>query len=94
MQLAERADRRRVRVEVSSGWKFLHSPSEKISTVINATFTYPDVTTFARLDRLDLEAVRQHLAPDRAVIQCRLVKPDPWCRRYGSEATLLRTAAR
>ncbi|MFC4140720.1 MULTISPECIES: ISL3 family transposase [unclassified Microbacterium] len=62
--------------------------------MINATFTHPDLTTFARLDELGVEAVGQHLAPDRAVIECRLTEPDPWCRRCGAEATPRGTAAR
>lgn len=55
--------------------------------MINATFTRPDLTTFARLDELGLEAIGQHLAPDRAVLECRLAEPDPWCHRCGAEAT-------
>ncbi|WP_194411974.1 hypothetical protein [Microbacterium cremeum] len=31
-----------------------------------ATFAAPDLTTFCRLDELGLEAVGQHLEPDRA----------------------------
>jgi transposase len=53
--------------------------------VLDATFTRPDLTTFARLDDLGLHVVGQHLEPDRAVLACRIVEPDQWCRRCGSE---------
>ena len=50
----------------------------------DATFTTPDLTTFAGLDELGLEVTGQRLEPDRAVLACRVVKPDDWCRRCGS----------
>ena len=53
--------------------------------MLNATFAAPCLTTFCRLDELGLEAVGQHLGPDRAVIECRVVDPDPWCRKCGAE---------
>ena len=53
----------------------------------DATFARPDLTTFARLDELGLEAVGQLLEPDRAVLACRVVEPDQWCRRCGCEGT-------
>ena len=49
----------------------------------HATFTGPDLTTFCRLDGLGLEVVGQRLEPDRAVLACRVVAPDGWCRRCG-----------
>ncbi|MDK8238726.1 ISL3 family transposase, partial [Actinomyces urogenitalis] len=49
----------------------------------DATFTTPDLTTFAGLDELGLEVTGQRLEPDRAVLACRVVKPDDWCRRCG-----------
>jgi transposase len=51
--------------------------------VSDATFACPDLTTFARLDELGLEATGQRLEPDRAVLACRVVEPDQWCRRCG-----------
>jgi hypothetical protein len=45
----------------------------------------PDLTTFTRLDELGLEVVGQRLEPDRAVLACRAVEPDQWCRRCGGE---------
>ncbi|MBT1004481.1 ISL3 family transposase [Paenarthrobacter sp. DKR-5] len=53
--------------------------------MLNATFDRPDLTTFCRLEELGLEAVGQHLGPDRAVIECRVVQADPWCRSCGAE---------
>ena len=49
------------------------------------TFTTPCLTTFCGLDELGLEAVGQRLDPDRAVIECRVVEPDRWCRECGCE---------
>ena len=53
----------------------------------DATSACPDVTTFARLDELGLEVVGQRLDPDRAVLACRIVATDQWCRRCGCEGT-------
>jgi len=53
--------------------------------VPDATFARPDLTTFARLDELGLEVVGQRLEPDRAVLACRVVEEDGWCRRCGCE---------
>jgi transposase len=65
--------------------------------VPDATFACPDLTTFCRLDELGLEVVGQRLEPDRAVLACRVVEPDAWCRRCGCEGaprdTLIRRLA-
>ncbi len=53
----------------------------------DATFACPDLTTFCRLDQLGLEVTGQRLEPDRAVLACRVVDPDGWCRRCGCEGT-------
>jgi transposase len=53
--------------------------------VPDATFACPDLTTFCRLDELGLEVVGQRLEPDRAVLACRVVDPDQWCRRCGCQ---------
>jgi transposase len=53
----------------------------------DATFACADLTTFCRLDELGLEAVGQRLEPDRAVLACRVVDPDQWCRRCGCEGS-------
>jgi len=54
--------------------------------VYHATFASPDLTVFCRLDELGLQAVGQCLARDRAVIECRVAEPDPWCRGCGCRA--------
>jgi transposase len=51
----------------------------------NATFARPDLTMFCRLDELGLVVVGQRLDPGRAVLACRVVEPDRWCRRCGCE---------
>lgn len=53
----------------------------------DATFDRPDLTTFAGLHELGLNVVGQCLEPDRAVLACRVVEPDQWCRRCGCEGT-------
>lgn len=53
----------------------------------DATFACPDLTTFCRLDELGLEVTGQRLEPKRAVLACRVVQPDAWCRRCGCQGT-------
>jgi hypothetical protein len=56
--------------------------------MLDATFACPDLTTFTRLDGLGLQVTGQRLAPDRAMLACRVVDADPgdrWCRRCGCE---------
>ena len=62
--------------------------------MLHATFAAPCLTTFCRLDELGLEAVGQILEPDRAVIECRVVEPDPWCRKCGAEGVVRDTVTR
>ena len=62
--------------------------------MLHATFATPDLTAFCRLDELGLEAVGQLLEPDRAVLECRLVETDPWCRKCGAEGVLRDTVTR
>nr|WP_221187059.1 ISL3 family transposase [Pseudoclavibacter helvolus] len=52
------------------------------------------MTTFCRLDELGLQAVGQRLEPDRAVIECRAVEADPWCRGCGAEGVIRDTVIR
>jgi transposase len=53
--------------------------------VSDATFACPDVTTFCRLDELGLVVTGQLLEPGRAVLACRVVDDDVWCRRCGCQ---------
>jgi transposase len=52
-----------------------------------AGFACADLTAFCGLDELGLEAVGQRIEPDRAVVACRVVEPDQWCRRCGCEGS-------
>jgi len=62
-----------------------------------AEFACPDLTAFCRLDELGLEVIGQRLEPAGAVLACRVVEPDGWCRRCGCEGvprdTVLRRLA-
>ena len=60
----------------------------------DATFATPDLTTFPRLDELGLEVTGQRLDPGRAVLACRVVEPDGWCRRCGEQGALRDTVTR
>ena len=60
----------------------------------DVTFTCPDLTTFCRLDELGLDVVGQRLEPERAVLACRVVEPDSWCRRCGCEGSPRDTVVR
>lgn len=46
-------------------------------------FAPPDLTSFCLLDGIGLVVTGQRLEPDRAVLACRVVAEDPWCRRCG-----------
>lgn len=61
---------------------------------LSDTFADPNLTTFARLHELGLEVTGQRLEPDRAVLACRVVEPDRWCRRCGCEGTPRDTVTR
>lgn len=60
----------------------------------DATFACPDLTTFCRLDELGLVVVGQRLDLDRAVLACRVLEPDQWCRRCGCEGVARDTVIR
>lgn len=60
----------------------------------HATFAAPDLTTFCRLDELGLDVIGQLLEPDRAVLECRVVDDDPWCRKCGAEGVPRDTVTR
>ncbi|WP_375388275.1 ISL3 family transposase [uncultured Amnibacterium sp.] len=53
--------------------------------MLDATFAASDLSSFAGLDGLGLRAVGQRLEADRAVIACRVVADDDWCRRCGCQ---------
>ena len=59
-----------------------------------ASFACADLTLFCRLDELGLEVTGQRLEPGRAVLACRVVEPDRWCRRCGCEGTSCGTVLR
>ena len=60
----------------------------------DATLARPDLTTFCRLDELGLQAIGQRIEPDRAVLACRILDPDQWCRRCGCEGVSRDTVTR
>ena len=62
--------------------------------VPDATFACPDLTTFTRLDELGLEVTGQRVEPDRALLACRIIDEDRWCRRCGSEGVPRDTVTR
>ena len=60
----------------------------------DGTFSLPDLTKFCRLDDLGLEVIGQRLDPGGAVLACRVVGPDQWCRRCGCQGVPRDTVAR
>ena len=60
----------------------------------DATFTTPDLGKFCRLDDLGLEVSGQLVEPERAVLACRVVDDDRWCRRCGCEGAARDTVVR
>ncbi|HEY0542925.1 MAG TPA: ISL3 family transposase [Actinoallomurus sp.] len=61
---------------------------------VRAGFACADLTTFCRLEELGLEVTGQRLDPVRAVLACRVVEPDQWCRRCGCEGAARDTLTR
>ena len=60
----------------------------------NTTFDRPDLSAFTRLDGLGLEVTGQRIWPDRAVLACRIVGEDRWCRRCGCQGVARDTVVR
>ena len=60
-------------------------PDATLAASPDAGYARADLTTFCRLDELGLEVTGQRLGPDRAVLACRVVEADQWCRRCGCE---------
>ena len=76
------ACRGRVGVEVvQCGDSYTVHP--KVLNMSSAICDRPDVSAFARLDGLGLEATGQRIEPDHAVFACRIIGEDRWCRRCG-----------
>lgn len=57
-------------------------------------FARPDLSTFFRPDKLGLVVTGQRLDPDLAVLACRVLEPDQWCRRCGCEGSPRDTVTR
>ena len=55
--------------------------------MLNTTFDPADLTVYCRLDELGLVAVGQRIERHRAVLECRIIKRDQWCRWCGAEGT-------
>ena len=53
----------------------------------DVTFACPDLSAFCRRDELGLEVTGQRLEPARAVLACRVLEPDLWCRRCGCQGS-------
>lgn len=51
--------------------------------VSDAIFSASGLTMFCRLDGLGSEVTGQHVTPGRAVLECRIVDADDWCRNCG-----------
>ncbi|GAA1352889.1 ISL3 family transposase [Falsarthrobacter nasiphocae] len=62
-----------------------------------ATLTAPDLDAFCRLNDLGLTVTGQHIAPDKAVLECR-IRPtddtDRWCRQCGQQGIARGTVTR
>ena len=67
---------------------------DSAATLPDATFACPDLTTLCRLDELGLLVTGQRLEPDRAVLACRVIDDDQWCRRCGCEGFARDTVTR
>ena len=60
----------------------------------NTTFDRPDLSAFTHLDDLGLEVTGQRMWPDHAVLACRIVGEDRWCRRCGCQGVARDTVIR
>ena len=60
----------------------------------NTIFDRPDLSAFTRLDDLGLEVTGQRMWPDHAVLACRIVGEDRWCRRCGCQGVARDTVIR
>ena len=62
--------------------------------MLNATFDPADLTVFCRLNELGLVAVGQRVQRHLAVLECRIIEADQWCRWCGAEGISRGTTAR
>ena len=62
--------------------------------VANPTFAIPDIDSFCLVDQLGLTITGQHLEERRAVLECRVLQHDPWCRDCGAEGVSIGTVVR
>jgi transposase len=62
--------------------------------VSHATFSRPDLDSFCRLDRLGLSVTGQQVHDDHAVLRCRVLEPDGWCRECGCQGAARDTVLR
>ena len=69
-------------------------PDATVAAIPDAGFARADLTTFCRLDDLGLAVTGQRLEPAGAVLACRVLEPDRWCRRCGCEGTVRDTVIR
>ncbi len=69
-------------------------PDATVAASPDAGFARADLTTFCRLDGLGLEVTGQRLELDCAVLACRIMESDKWCRRCGCEGTVRDTVIR
>ncbi len=69
-------------------------PDATVAASPDAGFARADLTTFCRLDEFGLEVTGQRLEPERAVLACRVLEPDQWCRRCGCEGAVRDTVIR
>ena len=60
----------------------------------NTIFDRPDLSAFTRLDGLGLEVTGQCIEADHAVLACRIVGEDRWCRRCGCQGEARDTVVR
>ena len=58
------------------------------------TFSSPDLTTFCRLDSLDLTCIGQHITGHKAILECQPSTADDWCRRCGGHGIVRDTVVR
>ena len=71
-------------------------PDATVGAAPTAGFTRPDLSIFCRLDELGLVVTGQQLAPDRALLACRVVpsEDERWCTACGCEGLARDTVVR